>query len=194
LSGFDNENAPVVIFPVGRFDLRGLVQAGHYDESIRYVDQIWERIIESMRGRFTQEGAPVTQLTCILDMDQLGMRTVGSLGVISFLKQIITHFESNYPEILRRCYIINSTRIFQILFAIIKPLLSRRTYEKVQILTIEAAWKPLLQAEIPTDQLPECYGGTACSVLHSFIGYKMKECSDSLNQGCIANGDIIREQ
>ncbi|CAG7724613.1 unnamed protein product [Allacma fusca] len=193
VNGYDYENTPVVILPFGHYDLRGIMQAGHYQATIHHVDKIWETAITKMRGRLTKEGVPVTQFTCIFDMDQLGMRTVGSIQVISLIKEAVGHFESNYPEIFRKCYVINSSRIFQILFAIVKPLLSRRTYEKVQILTTESKWKPLLLTDIPLDQLPECYGGSAWSNIHSFIGYKMKgDDSDPLNEYTVPAGDTFR--
>ncbi|CAG7832599.1 unnamed protein product [Allacma fusca] len=188
--GIDNANSPVVILPMGHYDLRGLIQAGYYKETIRHVDKILETATEKMKGRLTSEGVPVTQFTCIFDMDQLGMKTVGSFMVIRLIKEVIEHFEDHYPETFRQCFIINSSRIFQMLFAIVKPLLSRRTYEKIQILTIPSKWKPIILAEIPVNQLPECYGGTAWSNLHQLLGYGMK--GDSLIELTIPAGEVFK--
>ncbi|CAG7728531.1 unnamed protein product [Allacma fusca] len=145
-----------------------------------------------MEGRLTKEGVPVTQITVIQDVGGLSLKYVASLQFIEYLKIITEHFESNYPEILRKCYVINASRSFQLLFSILKPVMSGKTIEKVKIMTKEEEWKPVLLDEIPADQLPECYGGTAWSNLHSFVGYKMKKDPESLIEYTVAPGDILR--
>ncbi|CAG7835208.1 unnamed protein product [Allacma fusca] len=158
VDGSDNENAPVVIFPLGRADLKCIMRNGYKDETIRYIDQVWERAIIKMKGRLTNEGVPVTQFTCVMDMDQLSMTTVGSFKVIQLFTSTLHHLDSNYPEIFRKCFIINTSRAFQILFGIFKPLLTGRTFRKLDIFTTEDKWKPALLAEIPPSSLPEYYG------------------------------------
>jgi hypothetical protein len=192
-NGYDKHNSPVVILPTGRVDLRGLMQAGYFHETVRHVDQTWERAIERMKGKVTKEGVPVTQFTCIMDVEKLGMKTAGSMTVINFFKQTVSHFESNYPEVLRKCYIINASRAFQIIFSILKPLISQRTHEKVAVLTSESQWKPAISADIPASQLPQCYGGTASSCLDAFVGYTRKNCSDSeFNEHMVPAGEAFR--
>ncbi|CAG7836502.1 unnamed protein product [Allacma fusca] len=190
-SGFDNENTPVVIFPMGRADLKGIMRNGYMHETVRYMDQVWERAISRMKGRLTKEGVPVTQFTCVLDMDQLGLTTAGSLKVIEYLTLAINHFDSNYPEIFRKCFIINTSRAFQILYACVKPVLSAKTIKKFEMYTTEDKWRPALIAEIPSHHLPEYYGGTAWSVLHSFVGYNPQD-SQNVFKSSVGAGEVFK--
>lgn len=63
-------------------------------------------------------------------------------------------FEANYPERLKTAFLINAPKVFSILFALIKPLLTARTLSKVQIYASNAAkWKLALLNNIPADQV-----------------------------------------
>ncbi|CAG7836500.1 unnamed protein product [Allacma fusca] len=183
----DKDGFPVVIVSAGRVDLKRILQAGYMKEFIRYNIQTWERAMEKMKGRLTPDGVPMTQYVCVLDMEGLSMKYVASIKVIELIKTAIQNFESNYPEILGKCYVINVSRAFQILFGIAKPLMSGRTIQKIEIMTTEEKWKPVLLGVIDANQLPECYGGTASSNLHSLIGYSMKEKSDTFVENLVQN-------
>ncbi|CAG7833049.1 unnamed protein product, partial [Allacma fusca] len=73
----------------------------------------------------------------------------------------VKRFEANYPEILKASIGINAPRIFALMFGLIKPLLTPRTLEKVQIWGSNSnKWKVALLKIIPADQLLPAYGGT----------------------------------
>lgn len=73
-------------------------------------------------------------------------------------------YEANYPETLARCIIINSPRIFALLFALVKPFLSQNTVDKISIFdSNENAWKKAIEEVVDLNQLPVRYGGTNLS-------------------------------
>ncbi|CAG7785197.1 unnamed protein product, partial [Allacma fusca] len=109
-TNWDKENSPVVIIPMGRWDFRKAVADGNQDECVRYMCQIWERLLQQMKGKTTGEGVPTTQFTFIVDVDELGLKTVGSFAVLEFFKTAVGQFESNYPEVLSKCFVINASR------------------------------------------------------------------------------------
>jgi hypothetical protein len=75
--------------------------------------------------------------------------------------QLVQLYEGNYPELLRRVYVINAPKIFSVLFSMLKPFMHEKTKNKVQIYSHDSSiWKAALLAEIDPDQLPVCYGGT----------------------------------
>ncbi len=73
-------------------------------------------------------------------------------------------FEATSPETLKTAYIVNTNSVFTTVFAMVKPLLSRRTLTKIRVYGRDnkTLQKALLE-EIPADQLPVRYGGTAKS-------------------------------
>ena len=63
----------------------------------------------------------------------------------------------------QKCLILNvfpAFRIFQMLFSLMKPLLSMRTLSKLEIYTTPSKWLPVLSSNIPADQIPVEFGGT----------------------------------
>jgi len=99
--------------------------------------------------------------------------------------EAVRRFEANYPEILYHLYFINGIpilyaspthfstfhlltpypfnlafRVFQMFFALMKPLLSPRTVAKLEIYTTPDKWLPVLISELPKDQFPIEFGGS----------------------------------
>ncbi|KAF6023796.1 hypothetical protein EB796_017898 [Bugula neritina] len=79
------------------------------------------------------------------------------LGIECF-KEIVAAFEDNYPEVLRRVYIINAPRIFVLAYNMVKNVLTARTTGKIHMLG--SNWKESLLDVMDADQLPVYYGGT----------------------------------
>ena len=90
---------------------------------------------------------------------------------------IVQLYESNYPELLRRVYVINGNirpitmliffidyclytfatapKIFSVAFAMLKPFLHERTTNKILIFSHNPEeWKPAILADVEPDQLP----------------------------------------
>ena len=75
--------------------------------------------------------------------------------------QLVQIYEANYPELLRRVFVINAPKIFSIFYSILVPFMNQRTKDKIQIFSHEPKqWKAALLADIDPDQLPFAYGGT----------------------------------
>ncbi len=56
---------------------------------------------------------------------------------------------------------LTAPKIFDLLFSLVKPLLSEKTLSKLSIFGNDPdIWKPALLAEIPAEILPVSYGGT----------------------------------
>lgn len=96
-------------------------------------------------------------------------------------KEIVRMFELNYPECLRRVFIVNGELItlisivmteitlsftiaptlFTLLFSIIKPFMHQATIDKIRVFGAnKSEWAPAILEDVDPDQLPEYYGGT----------------------------------
>ena len=84
----------------------------------------------------------------------------GNVALESAL-QLVQFYEANYPEFLRRVFVINAPKIFALLYSMMKPFMHEKTRNKVHIYSYDAAqWKAALLEDIDPKELPVCYGGT----------------------------------
>ena len=79
-----------------------------------------------------------------------------------FISEYTNQLENTLPCLYFYYYI--APKIFSILFALIKPLLSPVTLAKIKIYGSNSSkWKLALLNNIPADQIPVNYGGTAAA-------------------------------
>merc|ERR1712136_731010 len=116
--------------------------------------------------------------TVIMDMQNLSARQMGYKPVRDAGYEVAKQAEANYPESLRRVFIINAPKIFTLMFAMIRPLLTQVTLDKVRLFGEDRnEWTSALLEEIDADQLPVHYGGTMTDPDGD------PKCSSRLNQG-----------
>ena len=87
----------VCVMPFGKWNLRKLMQLGQRDNYIRYSDQMFEKLLDKMKGKTTPSGLPVSQFTILVDTDQLSMRTLACLRAIDVIMESMRRFEANHP-------------------------------------------------------------------------------------------------
>ena len=75
--------------------------------------------------------------------------------------QLVQLYEGNYPELLRRVYVINAPKIFSVLYSMLKPFMHEKTKNKIQIFGHDSKqWRTAIQEDFDPEELPACYGGT----------------------------------
>ncbi|XP_074743490.1 SEC14-like protein 2 isoform X2 [Strix uralensis] len=73
-------------------------------------------------------------------------------------QKLLSMFEENYPESLKRLFIVKAPKIFPVAYNLVKHFLSEDTRKKVVVLG--SNWKEVLQRYIDPEQIPVEYGGT----------------------------------
>ncbi|XP_054700267.1 SEC14-like protein 2 isoform X2 [Grus americana] len=73
-------------------------------------------------------------------------------------QKLLSMFEENYPESLKRLFIVKAPKIFPVAYNLVKHFLSEDTRKKVVVLG--SNWKEVLQKYIDPEQIPVEYGGT----------------------------------
>lgn len=104
-----------------------------------------------------QVGREITQFTVILDLQGISLTDLASKRVLDLLGTASKMVDLYFPEIVHRIYIINSPMMFSGPFALIKPLLSARTQNRLTI--VGSKYLPELEKTISKDLLPQEYGG-----------------------------------
>ncbi|CAG7815170.1 unnamed protein product [Allacma fusca] len=153
--GFDKESSPVYLMPIGRWDIRSVIELGDIVPAVRFIYQTLEHIISSTNSKGIYQG------TVICDFDGFGYRQIAHRSVLQGMLDILLVFEANYPEVLKVAYVINAPRTFNYLFTLAKPLMNSRTLGKVQIFgPNRQKWQEVLLKYIDADQIPRFWGGT----------------------------------
>jgi len=146
-------------------DMKGLLLSSTKKDYISHIFSMMEKDIYSVRTNLERHKLPPTEVfqsTMIMDLEEFGMQHITHKPTLDVAMQYVQFYEANYPEVLRRMFIVNAPKIFSILFALLKPFLNGTTFSKIVFLGSSDSphtHKALLD-EIEADQLPAHYGGT----------------------------------
>ena len=93
-----------------------------------------------------------------MDLKATKLKDISNKQANSILKTLLMEFQRYYPEMLDKCYILNTPIFFQDYWEHeIRPKISARTASKV-ILTGESKHQELLE-RVEHAKLPSLYGG-----------------------------------
>lgn len=117
-------------------------------------------------------------LCVIRDLEGIGFEHAGSQGQ-SILRSVISLASDNYPEMLSKCYVINSPWIFNTLWWFIQGLLAPKTVAKVSVSGTD--FKDVLLKGMPAENIPNLIHGpypVESSNTHGYSFNKQFFCPD----------------
>jgi len=138
---------------LGKIDPNGLLEHLSPDEVVEYHIWIMERT-EKLRRECATSGRTLG-VVVVQDLDGVGWGHM-SLPALNLFKRCLSIDEANYPEHLRKMYVINTPWIFSMLWAIIKPWIDTNTLAKIKILG--SNYQEALDIIKPED-IPDYLGG-----------------------------------
>ncbi|CAN7985272.1 unnamed protein product, partial [Ixodes hexagonus] len=154
----DRDGRPLWILRFGNADFKGMLQCVPKEALVKHVTYTVEKIIADMKAQSKKLGKVVETATVVFDFDNFSISQVYSFQVIEFTKLLMTLYESHYPERLQQCLIINAPIAFPIFWKFVRPFLTERTTNKIQIFSREG-WQPVLLKLVDPSQLPAHWGG-----------------------------------
>nr|CAH0107616.1 unnamed protein product [Daphnia galeata] len=160
--GYDKFHSPVFICAQGQMDLRGILQSVTKKDFMRYQHYATEKGNKEMLEEYLKSGKnKYCQLTLISDMEHLSMKQMTYKPVMDTGLEKAKVYEANYPENLRRIFIINVPKFFTVMYNFMRPFMHQVTLDKVKIFgTNKEEWTAALLEEIEAENLPLHYGGT----------------------------------
>ncbi|XP_072164294.1 SEC14-like protein 2 [Diadema setosum] len=158
LCGYDKEGSPVWYEPFGHFDPKGIVLSSTPRDLKKMKIVICEDILSHLRSQTEKLQKRVDRMVIVFDLQKVGLSHIWK-PFIDRYNLILAIFEAHYPEMLKKCFVINAPGFFSLGFNLIKPLLSEETKNKVTILG--GNYQTVLRDAIGED-LPAYFGGTAC--------------------------------
>jgi len=119
-----------------------------------YIQELCAK--EQRRLMFEEKAGSYAGIVFVYDLSSL---TIAHLSPANYnmFQQFNLYDSNNYPETLRRVFLINSPSIFTMGWKVAKKFLDPETIKKIVILGSD--YKTELQKEIPPESIPRAYGG-----------------------------------
>jgi hypothetical protein len=138
-------------------------KAGKFYEILRVRAQILEAIARKKRGISIDKGFRTHKMLLIIDMDGLSLGRMRSMIAARTAVQMIFSLGSdNYPETVRRIYIVNAPFIFSTLFNVAKGMLDPVTVDKIKVIGKPSKLIAEMKRDnVDYDQMPDWLGGQA---------------------------------
>uniref|UniRef100_A0AAY4AWV9 SEC14-like protein 2 n=1 Tax=Denticeps clupeoides TaxID=299321 RepID=A0AAY4AWV9_9TELE len=156
MCGYDKEGSPVWYDVIGPLDPKGLLMSATKQDFIKTKVKHIEMLQRECILQSEKLGKNVESVTLIYDCEDLGLKHLWKPAIETY-GDILTMYENNYPEGLKRVCLIKAPKLFPIAYNLIKHFLCEETRRKIMVLG--GNWKDVLQEYIDPKQLPVAYGG-----------------------------------
>lgn len=157
LCGYDREGSPIWYDVIGPLDPKGLLFSASRQDLIKTKMRDCERMYLECRKQSEKLGRRVEEVVMIYDVEGLGLKHLWKPAVDLYC-EVLQMFEDNYPEALKRLFVIKAPKLFPVAYNLVKHFLSEDTRRK--IIVVGDNWKEVLQKYIAAEELPKYYGGT----------------------------------
>ncbi|ESO98951.1 hypothetical protein LOTGIDRAFT_187193 [Lottia gigantea] len=156
LCGHDKDGSPIRIELFGRLDMKGLMYSARKMDMEKTKILQCEMIVEDCRKQSQKLGKKVDQLTVIFDMEGVSSKMLWKPGLQMYM-HLVSILEDNYPELLKRMFVVNAPSIFPVLYKICRPLISEDMKLKIHVLG--SNYTETLLKYIDPEELPVFLGG-----------------------------------
>uniref|UniRef100_A0A8C1SL47 SEC14-like lipid binding 8 n=1 Tax=Cyprinus carpio TaxID=7962 RepID=A0A8C1SL47_CYPCA len=154
MCGHDREGSPVWYDVIGPLDPKGLMHSVSKQDLVKSKVRDCEILQKECDLQSERLGRNIEAITMVYDCEGLGMKhlykpAIETYGEVCFLY--------NYPEGLKRLFVIKAPKLFPVAYNLVKHFLSEDTRRKVIVLG--SNWQEVLQKYIDPEELPAYYGG-----------------------------------
>ncbi|XP_036454744.1 SEC14-like protein 2 [Colossoma macropomum] len=156
MCGYDREGSPVWYDVIGPVDPKGLLLSASKQDFIKCKVRDCEMLQKECDLQSVRLGKNVESITMIYDCEDLGLKHLWK-PAIELYGEVLTMFEDNYPEGLKRLFVIKAPKLFPVAYNLVKHFLSEETRRKVMVLG--SNWQEVLRKHIDPEELPAIYGG-----------------------------------
>uniref|UniRef100_A0A3Q0ST57 SEC14-like lipid binding 7 n=1 Tax=Amphilophus citrinellus TaxID=61819 RepID=A0A3Q0ST57_AMPCI len=157
MCGYDREGSPIWYDVIGPLDPKGLLMSATKQDFLKTKIQHTEMLRQECQKQSKKLGKNIESITLIYDCEGLGLKHMWKPAIETY-GEILTMFEDNYPEGLKRVFLIRAPKIFPVAYNLIKHFLCEETRRK--IIVLGSNWQEVLREHIDPEQLPVVYGGT----------------------------------
>lgn len=151
------DGRPMWLIPAG-MDMKAFVAAltpAVVQRHCVYLLEYMEFLKRSSKKEVDQE---LENQYLVIDLDKFGLRQVYSWQAIKAITDMLKMMEDHFPECLEKCICINAPSFFPVLWKLVRPFLTQRTADKVNVYSKDG-WKNALLDIMDAEQLPAHWGG-----------------------------------
>ena len=161
-AGHDLEGRPVTYIYGVSYAASHLFSLVPPERVARYHTWRTERMLDAMYTRLQSgaQPAPTGQVSVVIDLSGMTMRHVDK-QFLALIKLLSVVDQAHYPERLGKMHICGVSRIFFVVWRMVRPWLDARTASKISFLTSDEVERGALLQFIDGAQLPRAYGGDA---------------------------------
>lgn len=156
MCGYDREGSPIWYDVIGPVDPKGLFLSASKQDFIKSKIRDCEMLQRECELQSERLNRNVESITMIYDVEGLGLKHLWKPAIETY-GEILQMFEENYPEGLKRLFVIKAPKLFPVAYNLVKHFLSECTRDKIHILG--ANWQEVLLKYIDPEELPAVYGG-----------------------------------
>jgi len=127
------------------------------DDMVKFHLYIQELYTQELKSISEEKNDSYAGIVFVYDLSSLTMPHL-SRGNYNMFQVFNSYSANNYPETLRRVFLINAPPIFTLSWKVAKKFLDPVTIKKIVILGND--YKKELLSVIPAESLPKAYGGT----------------------------------
>lgn len=180
--GYDLTGRPVMYKKYTLFDAAAIQRIANLDSIMKY--HIWEQesCMRLCMEQSLKTGYIVETTTTILDLKNMRLAQV-TQDFLSFMKTIGEVDSKQYPETLGKMFIINAPSAFPFVWRMVRIWLDPGVASKIQVMSGEREWFPVLSECIGLDNLPSDYGGKACDL--SSLSHPYADSMELLRQDAV---------
>uniref|UniRef100_A0A8C6M5P1 SEC14-like lipid binding 8 n=1 Tax=Nothobranchius furzeri TaxID=105023 RepID=A0A8C6M5P1_NOTFU len=153
MCGYDREGSPVWYDVIGPMDPKGLFLSASKQDFIKSKIRDCEMLQKECNLQSERLGRNVESITMIYDVEGLGLKHLWKPAIDTYGET----FEDNYPEALKRLFVIKAPKLFPVAFNLVRHFLCENTRQKISVLG--ANWQEVLLKHIDEEELPVIYGG-----------------------------------
>lgn len=172
----DKQGVPVFYECIGAVNPHRLMKLCTPEALIHYHIYTQEIALRTFKEISEKQERPVIGGIVVENMDGLSMKHFHTQGM-NVLKTVVQIDEANYPETLRKYYVINAPRIFTMLWRIVKPWLDENTLAKIKIHGKD--FLKALQEDIDIENIPTDLGGNLDCPLPGGTAFSFQAGEDS---------------
>jgi len=156
LMGQDREGNVIIVEPLARTHPKSLVRSGKVTDLFRSSVAESEGAFRIVRQEERKQKRKLGVII-VIDLDGFSMDLL-YMPTLMVYKNLLTLLQELFPDFARHVYVINSPMVIKQVYALIKPVLSKQSREKVEFLGKD--WQEKLHNELGKENIFAHWGGT----------------------------------
>ena len=158
--GEDHGGRPIVYFHFGMLDFKGAVQCGSKMDYQRFLDLKMQKVSHQCQIQSEKHGRLIDQCVVVIDLEGASFQTHFNPRTLSYIQTLIRSLEDDYPEFTALCVILNNMPIFHLCWELVSRFIDEGSKKKIRLIRPNE-YKEKMRRIIPTQYLPQCFGGTS---------------------------------